>query len=667
MGLSAYPVDRHQWLSVCSQCVRDPLDVLRAAFDGTPHGIVVSGDDGLILYANVPAAAIFGYALGELVGQPLSGLLPGAVPAAHDAQWAGFWDDPAHDPMLAGRTIAGMRHDGVTVPTEISLNMLAEGTTRYLIVSIVDISERLNLEARLAAATHAHLGFQRLIADVAAGFGTIDPAAVDDAIVDALRQVGETLQLDWSVLWRWRSDEADARPVHSWTQPPSSLPSEPFTITSIPFVVASLAAGESCCFATVDDLPDSDRNAFRRRGLRSGTVVPLTKAGDRQPALSALALGSTTREQEWPPTIIEGLRLIAGVMSQALARQAGHTALQEALDEIRRLRDRVALESVDRRRDTKVLRTSSPLISESAAIQRVLAQIEQVAPTPATVLLLGETGTGKEVMAQVIHDLSPRHQRPMVRVSCAAIPTSLIESELFGREKGAYTGALSRQIGRFEAANQSTLFLDEIGELPMEVQVKLLRVLQERVIERLGSTQPVKVDVRIIAATNRNLEDAVRDKTFREDLFYRLNVFPVVVPPLRERVEDIPALVWSFIDEFSKLFGKTVETISKESLRELQRYPWPGNVRELRNVIERATIMATGRQLVLEAPRLGERPMPQTAMTLSELEVEHIRAVLKSTNWRIRGSGGAAERLGIKPTTLESRMARLGIDRKKAS
>ena len=292
-----------------------------------------------------------------------------------------------------------------------------------------------------------------------------------------------------------------------------------------------------------------------------------------------------------------------------------------------------------------MLRTSRPMVSESAAIQQVLAQIEQVAPTPATVLLLGETGTGKEVMAQAVHDLSPRHQRPMIRVSCAAIPTALIESELFGREKGAYTGALSRQIGRFEAANQSTLFLDEIGDLPMEVQVKLLRVLQERVIERLGSTQPVKVDVRIIAATNRNLEDAVRDKTFREDLFYRLNVFPIVVPPLRERVEDIPALVWSFIDEFSRSFGKTIESISKDSMRELQRYPWPGNVRELRNVIERAVIVATGRQLVVAAPRLGERPMPQTAMTLIELEVEHIRAVLdehRLARPRIRRRGGAS-------------------------
>jgi formate hydrogenlyase transcriptional activator len=256
----------------------------------------------------------------------------------------------------------------------------------------------------------------------------------------------------------------------------------------------------------------------------------------------------------------------------------------------------------------------------------------------------------------------------MIRVSCAAIPTALIESELFGRERGAYTGALSRQIGRFEAANQSTLFLDEIGELPGEVQVKLLRVLQERVIERLGSTQSIKVDVRIIAATNRNLEQAVADKMFREDLFYRLNVFPIVVPPLRERVEDIPGLVWSFIDEFSRLFGKDIDSISKDSLRELQRYPWPGNVRELRNVIERAVIIATSRQLVVPAPRLSSpRTVPRLNMTLTDLEVEHIRSVLESTNWRVRGPGGAAERLGLKPTTLESRMARLGIERKKAS
>jgi len=328
---------------------------------------------------------------------------------------------------------------------------------------------------------------------------------------------------------------------------------------------------------------------------------------------------------------------------------------------------RVGEMNADRARDRAGaltrLRTSHAIVAESRGIKEVLAQIEQVAPTPATVLLLGETGTGKEVMAQAIHDLSPRRNRPMIRVSCAAIPTSLMESELFGRERGAYTDALTRQIGRFEAAHQSTLFLDEIGELPREVQVKLLRVLQERVIERLGSTQSVKIDVRIIAATNRNLEDAVRDQTFREDLFYRLNVFPVVVPPLRERPEDIRPLVWNFIDEFSTLYGKPIASISSESLRDLQRYSWPGNVRELRNAVERAVIVADGPELLIDVPRQRERPMPRTVMTLTELEASHIRDVLASTRWRVRGSGGAAARLGLKPTTLESRMARLGIAR----
>ena len=645
----------------------DPLGVLRVAFEGAPHGIVVAGEDTTILFVNAMAAALFAYQPGELIGQPLARLLPDPLRPQPDDEWTHFWTHLSTRPVIAGRTIAGVRKDGVMVPLEIGLTVVGNAATRHVIASMVDITERLNLEARLAAATNAHLGFQRLVADVAARFGAIEPDAVDDAIVDSLRQIGQALQLDWAMLWQRNPGESVAVPTHQWIQASCPGPPEPLQIASLPSVVASVEAGAVCTFATLDDLDDPiDRESLHQRGVRSAAVIPFVSAAHADGAVRALALGSTTREQEWAPAIIERLRLVAGVVSQAFSRRAGHLALQNAL-EIRRLRDRLASDNVELRRDVKILKTSRAIVSESAALQKVLAQVEQVAPTPATVLLLGETGTGKEVMGQAIHDLSPRHQRTMIRVSCAAIPTALIESELFGRERGAYTGALSRQIGRFEAANQSTLFLDEIGDLPMEVQVKLLRVLQERVIERLGSTHSIKVDVRIIAATNRNLEDAVRNKTFREDLFYRLNVFPIVVPPLRERVEDVPALVWSFIDEFSRLFGKTIESISKDSLRELQRYPWPGNVRELRNVIERAVIVATDRHLVVPAPRLGDRPMPQAAMTLSALEVEHIRAVLESTNWRVRGVGGAAERLGLKPTTLESRMARLGITRKRAS
>ena len=303
------------------------------------------------------------------------------------------------------------------------------------------------------------------------------------------------------------------------------------------------------------------------------------------------------------------------------------------------------------------------VIAESAAVRQALEQAERVAPMPSTVLLLGETGVGKEVFAQAIHDMSPRRHRSMVRVSCAAIPATLIESELFGHERGAYTGAVARQVGRFELANQSTLFLDEIGELSADMQVKLLRVLQERVIERLGSTQPVNVDVRIIAATNRDLEKAVQDGTFREDLYYRLNVFPIAIPPLRERLEDIPALAWKFVEEISQALGKSIESIAPESMRHLQAYAWPGNVRELRNIIERAVILADGPRLTVPVPQDNTSRPTRTSLTLRSVQIEHIRATLESTNWRVRGRDGAAERLGLKPTTLETRMAKLGVFR----
>jgi len=668
MMLSGYDAVGRQSPPIVAFHDADSCSVLHRAFVAAPYGVVVSGEDGTIHFVNAAASEIFAYSPDELIGQPFSRLLADPAPESHKEEWQEFWKSPVSGSTIPDCTIAGIRRGGVRVPLAISLNALTDGPTHYVIASMVDISERLDLEARLAAATNAHLGFQRLIADVAVRLGAVDPDSVDDVVVDCLRQIGEVLQFDGVALWRWKAGDAVAIPTHHWAQAPCPVLHDSVPLTPIPFVITRLKEGEGSCFATVDELPDPTvREMFRRHGLRSGAVIPLEPQGDAEDVPRALTVGSTTREQQWPQAIIQRLRLVASVMSQAFARRTSHTSLLKAQDEIRRLRDRLASENVELRREAKVLRLSRSIVSESAALQQVIAQVELVAPTPSTVLLLGETGTGKEVMAQAVHDMSPRRQRPMIRVSCAAIPTALIESELFGRERGAYTGALSRQIGRFEAANQSTLFLDEIGDLPMEVQIKLLRVLQERVIERLGSTQPIKVDVRIIAATNRNLEDAVRDKTFREDLFYRLNVFPIVVPPLRERVEDIPALVWSFIDEFSRSFGKTIESISKESMRELQRYPWPGNVRELRNVIERAIIVATSPQLVVPAPRIGQRSVPQAAMTLFALEVDHIRSVLESSNWRVRGPAGAAERLGLKPTTLESRMARLGITRKRAT
>ena len=334
---------------------------------------------------------------------------------------------------------------------------------------------------------------------------------------------------------------------------------------------------------------------------------------------------------------------------------------------VERLRDQLENENDYLRREVTTLQGSSLLVGASTALRRALDAASQVAPTAATVLLVGETGTGKELFASQIHDLSPRRNRPMVRVNCSAIPSALIESELFGREKGAYTGALSSQAGRFEVADKSTLFLDEIGDLPLEMQVKLLRVLQERQIERLGSSKPINVDVRIVAATNRDLEKGIAQGTFREDLYYRLNVFPIRVPPLRERPDDIPMLVWSFVDEFSKAFGKPIESVSKDSMLALQRYPWPGNVRELRNVVERAVIVATGPRLTIDLPKpSADRRVRAPSIALVDIERDHIVAVLDRVKWRVRGDGGAAELLGMKPSTLESRMAKLKIRRPRA-
>jgi len=304
------------------------------------------------------------------------------------------------------------------------------------------------------------------------------------------------------------------------------------------------------------------------------------------------------------------------------------------------------------------------IVGRSPAIRRLLEQARLVAATDSTVLLMGETGTGKELIATYIHALSARRAKPMVRVNCAAIPNTLIESELFGRERGAFTGADARQIGRFELADRSTIFLDEIGDLPTDVQVKLLRVLEERQIERLGSPNGIRVDTRIIAATNRDLQKRIEEDAFREDLFYRLNVFPIQVPPLRQRSEDISLLMWRFVDEFSKSFGKRIESIPDETMTALRDYAWPGNIRELRNVVERAMILTKGPALAITLPT-SSRSVGARSVKIADVERAHILSVLESARWRIRGTGGAADQLGLRPTTLETRMAKLGLTRPK--
>jgi formate hydrogenlyase transcriptional activator len=318
--------------------------------------------------------------------------------------------------------------------------------------------------------------------------------------------------------------------------------------------------------------------------------------------------------------------------------------------------------------DDRESRRFEQIIGKSPALKTVLEQVERVAPTDSTVLIQGETGTGKELIAHAVHNVSPRCGRPFIKLNCAAIPTGLLESELFGHEKGAFTGAIAQRIGRFELADKGTLFLDEVGDIPLGLQPKLLRVLQEQEIERLGSTHTHRVNVRLVAATNRDLGAMVEEGKFRSDLFYRLNVFPINVPPLRERSEDIPLLVRHLALEFSRRMNKPVENIPSETLKALGRYHWPGNIRELQNVVERAMILSTGTVLQVSLSELNPLAVNSNGSlekhdTLEEVERSHILKVLEETNWVLGGPQGAAARLGMKRPTLQYRMRKLGLSR----
>ncbi|MHC4697216.1 MAG: sigma-54 interaction domain-containing protein [Planctomycetota bacterium] len=408
-------------------------------------------------------------------------------------------------------------------------------------------------------------------------------------------------------------------------------------------------------------LPDRCRQAHvgqRDRYCESPYVRPmgaglelcaLTKDGRELPVEIGLS----------PLRTDNGLLVISSIRDIS-SRKAGERELREAYDEIKQLTNRLEAENLYLREEVRLEHAHHKIVGESPAIKAALGQVEQVGPTASTVLIIGETGTGKELLAHAIHALSKRKQRALVHVNCAALPAALVEGELFGREKGAYTGALSKHIGRFEVADKSTIFLDEVGELPLESQAKLLRVLQEGQFERLGSSRTTTVDVRVIAATNRDLEIEVRERRFREDLYYRLNVFPISVPPLRERLEDVPQLAWAFVDEFADAMGKSIEGISQTSLDALQQYPWPGNVRELRNVIERAMIVCTTPTLRIAVPAQPDSPS-RADMTLDSVERTHIEEVLRITGGRVRGANGAAQILGLRPTTLDGKIAKLGI------
>lgn len=533
-----------------------------------------------------------------------------------------------------------------------------DGSPLGVSLVVLDITE----QKRKEAAQNERLQFESLLSTLSTTFINVPVSEVDGKIVQGLRKIVDFLGFDRSTVWRVDPDTGEMICTHSYELPGIKPPLAVLPPDMVPVWNAMVKSGEIFKISDIDELPESFQREKRycrdRGGIRSIMFIPSSVGGVVEGFITFVSYSVI---RTWPDELIQRLRILWEIFANALERKRADQKIQQALAEIKTLKDRLEAENIYLRDQIDIEYRPDEIIGQSAAIRKVLRQMQQVAHTDSTVLLLGETGTGKELLARAVHNLSGRRERSMIKVNCAALPATLIEAELFGYEKGAYTGAATRQIGRFEAANGSTIFLDEIGELPLDLQAKLLRVLQEGQFERLGSTRPIEVDTRVIAATNRDLAREVKEGRFREDLYYRLNVFPISVPPLRERREDIPLLVSAMVREFAGAFGKPIERVPKKNMDALVQYSWPGNIRELRNMVERAMILCSGPILEVDVPDTAAAS--SRAVLLTEVEQSHILSVMEKTGWRIRGRFGAAELLGLKPTTLESKMKKLGIKR----
>ena len=505
--------------------------------------------------------------------------------------------------------------------------------------------------------------FIRFIGQLSTRLTTVQAEAVDAEILRALEGLVNELGTDRASFYQFDTQSRAVVSQHQWARPGIELDTAN-AVRELPWFRARLLAGETVVLNALDELPPqaaAERRFAERAGLKSNVTVPVSVGGR---LVSVVATGTFTSPRSWSSEVVERVRIVGEILAGAVDRRDRDLELKRSLDEVRILRDQLAAENDLLREELSSTHDFQEIVGESPALKRTLARVSQVAPTGSTVLLLGETGTGKELLARAIHERGPRSGRTMVKVNCAAIPPSLVESELFGHEKGAFTGALATRIGRFELADGGTLFLDEVGDLGLDVQAKLLRVLQEGELERVGSGQTRKVDVRLVAATNQDLRAAVDGGRFRADLYYRLNVFPVRLPPLRERREDIPLLVWWFVHRRQKEMGRHIEKVPRRTMERLAAYSWPGNVRELENVVERALILSPGTTLQVDESFGGGEPGSAGAsQTIESVERAHVAAVLERCGGRVEGPGNAAEVLGLPPSTLRSRMKKLGIRR----
>lgn len=574
-------------------------------FEFSPDSIVVTDSQGRITNLNAQVQRAFGYAREELIGKPVETLIPERFRSAHPNHRKAYCSHPSLRPMGAGLDLHGLRKDGSEFPVDIMLSPIETADGRVTVSVIRDISERKKAEEALQRSEQQLRALFEFSPD--AIIASDPEGLIKETNAQVERFFGYTRaellgqSIDVLVPERFRR----THPAHRKDY--------------------------------------SDRARVRQMGIGL-ELYGRRKDGSEFPA--DIMLG--------PVETAEG-RMVLSVIRDLSEKRKAEDALRRSEREKQYLEEELETES-----------RFDEIIGESIGLKRVLKHVETVAATDVTVLILGETGTGKEVIARAIHRLSSRSQRTLVKLNCAAIPAGLLESELFGHEKGAFTGAVDRKIGRLELANDGTLFLDEIGDLPLELQPKILRALQEKEFERLGSTKTIPVNVRLVAATNRDLAQMVVDKEFRSDLYYRLRVFPIMLPPLRERREDIPLLVNYFVDKHSRSLYRKIETVPPDTMRALTRWDWPGNIRELENFIERAVILTKGP--VLRAP-LSELEVPGEMLpaqdsSLEAKEREHILRVLRETKGKVAGPKGAAARLGLIRTTLNSKMKKLGIERK---
>jgi PAS domain S-box-containing protein len=583
----------------------DSNSLFEKLFEASPDAVLVTDHNGLILQANAQAENMFGYARQELIGQAVELLIPERFHSVHPKHRSAYSSQPRVRAMGAGLELFGRRKDGTEIPVDTMLSPLETAEGHLVLVVVRDISQKKLAEQALRRSEQQ---FRSLF--------EFSP----DAIVVTSHE-GKIAEVNTQVekFFGYSRSELLGQPIEI-------LIPERFRATH-PKHRADYAAHS------------------RVRSMGAGLeLYGLRKDGREFPV--DIMLG--------PAESPEGQVVLSVIRDLSEKRQA-----EEALRRSEREKNYLEEELVTTQQFEEI-------VGESSGLKRVLKQVEDVAGTDATVLILGETGTGKELIARAVHKLSPRRDNAFVKLNCSAIPSGLLESELFGHEKGAFTGAIAQKIGRLELAHQGTFFLDEVGDLPAELQPKILRALQEKEFERVGGTRTIPVNIRLVAATNRDLAKMVGAGQFRSDLYYRLRVFPVTIPPLRERREDIPLLVRYFLASHSKRMGRRIETIPDETMKTLVRWHWPGNVRELENFIERSVILSPG--AVLRAPLAELEQIEESSgsadTNLEAAEREHILRVLRECKGMISGTNGAAERLGLKRTTLNSKIKKLGIHRR---